>query len=660
MIGSAIEDRFIDQIYDGCLLAKCDTEWSDIGGLEEVKKSLKEVVIDPLRRPDIFTGLRAAPKARCIASQCQSSFFNVSASKLTSKWVGDGEKNVQALFAVARSFLSSFGFSNRTMQPSVIFIDEVDSVLSKRTEKENDASKKMKTEFLVQMSLLQWITPSFQLCTTMLGSKPAVEVKLKYECEVCHRVFTDHYNAVGHICFDHLGYSKIPKSYTGRDTNCPFCHRVLHHSSYLMKHLGYHARKLHVTMSGRPGSYRGHGPELPDRRFDGRHSRQPSFPRERDRDRDYGDHYRNQHQHSYRGSSSSRARRSPSPDRDRHYDDLYRHQHHYSYRSSSSSRARRSPSPRYRASSTFRPDYDSFQRREPYHEYREYRGGSRAPHDGPEPDRRDNRYERHRHSSSSQPSHPLSRSHDGDYYRGPSSSTARHSRTRSRSPCSRSSTDAPPPRDSTRQAPEALSKAPTPMPEAIAPNWREKAIVTEEAGKIAAASLADVKAHISDSTNSEPKLKFEDFRANILSTRLRSQRGTPEHLSPMETIVLDDESIADSDKDDGDFIPNPTSKPKKQSRVNSLSLSDNQGKKGRGKGVKNKKPSKQKILDELSKSRAEIEALRTADNKVEFPDSKLNAKPTSPFSFGTKSFDNVPSSHPFIGFLKLHFRRRNN
>ncbi|KAK3918475.1 Fidgetin-like protein 1 [Frankliniella fusca] len=387
-------------------------------------------------------------------------------------------------------------------------------------------------------------------------------------------------------------------------------------------------------MSGRPGSYRGHGPELPDRRFDGRHSRQPSFPRERDRDRDYGDHYRNQHQHSYRGSSSSRARRSPSPDRDRHYDDLYRHQHHYSYRSSSSSRARRSPSPRYRASSTFRPDYDSFQRREPYHEYREYRGGSRAPHDGPEPDRRDNRYERHRHSSSSQPSHPLSRSHDGDYYRGPSSSTARHSRTRSRSPCSRSSTDAPPPRDSTRQAPEALSKAPTPMPEAIAPNWREKAIVTEEAGKIAAASLADVKAHIS---------------ANILSTRLRSQRGTPEHLSPMETIVLDDESIADSDKDDGDFIPNPTSKPKKQSRVNSLSLSDNQGKKGRGKGVKNKKPSKQKILDELSKSRAEIEALRTADNKVEFPDSKLNAKPTSPFSFGTKSFDNVPSSHPFIG-----------
>jgi len=38
-----------------------------------------------------------------------------------------------------------------------------------------------------------------------------------------------------------------------------------------------------------------------------------------------------------------------------------------------------------------------------------------------------------------------------------------------------------------------------------------------------------------------------------------------------------------------------------------------------------------------------------ADNKVEFPDSKLNAKPTSPFSFGTKSFDNVPSSHPFIG-----------
>lgn len=71
----------------------------------------------PLLRPDIFTGLRHPPKGillfgppgtgktligKCIASQSHSTFFSISASSLTSKWIGDGEKMVRALFAVAR------------------------------------------------------------------------------------------------------------------------------------------------------------------------------------------------------------------------------------------------------------------------------------------------------------------------------------------------------------------------------------------------------------------------------------------------------------------------------------------------------------------------------------------------------------------------------
>jgi SpoVK/Ycf46/Vps4 family AAA+-type ATPase len=81
----------------------------------------QEVVVWPLLRPDIFTGLRRPPKGillfgppgtgktligKCIASQSQSTFFSISASSLTSKWIGDGEKMVRALFAVAR-YLSS-------------------------------------------------------------------------------------------------------------------------------------------------------------------------------------------------------------------------------------------------------------------------------------------------------------------------------------------------------------------------------------------------------------------------------------------------------------------------------------------------------------------------------------------------------------------------
>ncbi|KAK3928210.1 Fidgetin-like protein 1, partial [Frankliniella fusca] len=160
-LSGCMEDKFIEQAY-GVLITGQGDSWNNIGGLEGVKASIKEAVILPMLRPDIFTGIRAAPKgillygppgtgktmiARCIAAEGQSNFFNVSASSLTSKWVGEGEKMVKALFLVARYALSIF----KAMQPSVIFIDEVDSLLSKRTEKENDAAKKIKTEFLVSM-----------------------------------------------------------------------------------------------------------------------------------------------------------------------------------------------------------------------------------------------------------------------------------------------------------------------------------------------------------------------------------------------------------------------------------------------------------------------------------------------------------------------------
>lgn len=77
--------------------------------------------------------------ARAVATECSATFFNISAASLTSKYVGDGEKLVRALFAVARE-----------MQPSIIFLDEVDSLLSERSSHEHEASRRLKTEFLVE------------------------------------------------------------------------------------------------------------------------------------------------------------------------------------------------------------------------------------------------------------------------------------------------------------------------------------------------------------------------------------------------------------------------------------------------------------------------------------------------------------------------------
>lgn len=77
---------------------------------------------------------------KCIASQSKSTFFSISASSLTSKWIGDGEKMVRVLFAVARSY-----------QPAVIFIDEIDSLLSQRSDTEHESSRRLKTEFLIQL-----------------------------------------------------------------------------------------------------------------------------------------------------------------------------------------------------------------------------------------------------------------------------------------------------------------------------------------------------------------------------------------------------------------------------------------------------------------------------------------------------------------------------
>ncbi|XP_060103765.1 fidgetin-like protein 1 [Heteronotia binoei] len=150
-----IEPKMIELIMHEIMDRGPAVNWDDIAGAEFAKATIKEIVVWPMLRPDIFVGLRGPPKGillfgppgtgktligKCIACQSGATFFSISASSLTSKWVGEGEKMVRALFAVARCH-----------QPAVIFIDEIDSLLSQRGDGEHESSRRIKTEFLVQL-----------------------------------------------------------------------------------------------------------------------------------------------------------------------------------------------------------------------------------------------------------------------------------------------------------------------------------------------------------------------------------------------------------------------------------------------------------------------------------------------------------------------------
>jgi len=151
------EKKKMEKKLEGAIvMEKPNVKWSDVAGLDAAKESLKEAVILPIKFPHLFTGNRKPWRgillfgppgtgksylAKAVATEANNStFFSVSSSDLVSKWLGESEKLVKNLFQMAREH-----------KPSIIFIDEVDSLCSSRSDNESESARRIKTEFLVQM-----------------------------------------------------------------------------------------------------------------------------------------------------------------------------------------------------------------------------------------------------------------------------------------------------------------------------------------------------------------------------------------------------------------------------------------------------------------------------------------------------------------------------
>lgn len=138
------------------LTEKPNIRWEDVAGLDAAKEALKEAVILPIKFPQLFDKGNRKPwrgillygppgtgksfLAKAVATEANSTFFSLSSSDLVSKWMGESERLVKQLFAMARE-----------NKPSIIFIDEVDALCGTRGDGESEASRRIKTEMLVQM-----------------------------------------------------------------------------------------------------------------------------------------------------------------------------------------------------------------------------------------------------------------------------------------------------------------------------------------------------------------------------------------------------------------------------------------------------------------------------------------------------------------------------
>lgn len=166
------EQELMNTISGTIVTESPNVKWIDIAGLENCKQALREAIVLPMVKPELFKGARRpwtgillyGPPgcgktllAKAAATECNATFFSTTAAELLSKWLGESEKLISALFKIAR-----------IKSPSLIFMDEIDSIATKRGQGgESEGGRRVKTQLLTE---IQGVKSSTDKILLVLGA----------------------------------------------------------------------------------------------------------------------------------------------------------------------------------------------------------------------------------------------------------------------------------------------------------------------------------------------------------------------------------------------------------------------------------------------------------------------------------------------------------
>ncbi len=134
-------------------------DFSDVVGAEELKDQLRQTIVNPLTQPEFHEeyglgvengvllygppGTGKTHVSKCLAGELGCAFISAKASDLVSKWIGQGAKNVEAMFEEARQ-----------NQPCLVFIDEIDALATDRSARQTKSERQMVNQLLAELSQL--------------------------------------------------------------------------------------------------------------------------------------------------------------------------------------------------------------------------------------------------------------------------------------------------------------------------------------------------------------------------------------------------------------------------------------------------------------------------------------------------------------------------